>query len=301
MLFYTGFADEAGKGIDAQIKATLELGWKNIESRNIDGTNIHNLSDEAFDIVEGKLKDAGVHINCFGSEIANWGKDPRKTEDFEISKAMLKRAIPRMQRLGTKLLRGMSFAAIKDGVPDSPEIENKVFSQVRELVKMCADAGITYGHENCMNYGGMSYKHTLKLIEAVDHKNFTLIFDTGNPPFTYNRVGEAPYKKQSAWEFYSNVKEFIHYVHIKDAKYIAESEGVFPKAEFTFPGDGDGDVKKIVTDLLANGFDGGFSIEPHMTLVFHEADKGNEDSIKFSNYVEYGKRFMKLVDECRAK
>ena len=59
-MYMTGFADEAATGIDGQIKATRELGWKYIESRNINGKNIHDLSDADFDVVCGKLKDAGV-------------------------------------------------------------------------------------------------------------------------------------------------------------------------------------------------------------------------------------------------
>ena len=50
-MYFTGFADEAAKGIDGQIKATLDLGWHNIEARAIDGVNIHDLDDAAFDAV----------------------------------------------------------------------------------------------------------------------------------------------------------------------------------------------------------------------------------------------------------
>ena len=34
-MYYTGFADEAAIGIDGQIRATKELGWKFIETRKI--------------------------------------------------------------------------------------------------------------------------------------------------------------------------------------------------------------------------------------------------------------------------
>ena len=70
-MYLTGFADEAADGIDQQIAATKELGWQYIESRNIDGQNLHDISDEQFDQVCQKLADAGVKINCFGSAIAN--------------------------------------------------------------------------------------------------------------------------------------------------------------------------------------------------------------------------------------
>ena len=298
-MFYTGFADEAGTDIDTQIKATLELGWDKIESRHIDGTNIHDIDDAVFDEVCGKLEDAGVSINCFGSAVANWGKDVRKPEDVQASFDELRRALPRMQRLGCKLIRGMSFAQAKDTAPDAPEIAAAVFKHVNELVKLCADAGVVYGHENCMNYGGLSCEHTLRLLDEVQPDSFTLIFDTANPVFSWDRRGEEPYHKQSSWDFYQAVKDHIGYVHIKDAVYVGETDGVFPKADFTFPGEGDGDVERIVADLLANGYDGGFSMEPHLAVVFHEDAAADDPEararVMYENYVEYGKRFMALV------
>ena len=63
---------------------------------------------------------------------------------------------------------------------------------------------------------GISWKHTLRLIEKINHPNFRLIFDTGNPVFNYSWIGNPPYPLQSSWEFYRNVREFISYVHIKD-------------------------------------------------------------------------------------
>ena len=197
IMYYTGFADEAGSSIDLQIKATKELGWSHIESRNIDGVNLTDISNEKFDEVCQKLADACVTINCFGSGIANWSRDPRNNEDFQYSVEALKRAIPRMHTLGTKMIRGMSFAVVRDAEPDSPELEKIIFEKVNHLVKVCEDGGIFYMHENCMNYGGMSYEHTLKLLDNVNSTNFKLVFDTGNPVFTYRRIGKPPYQKQS--------------------------------------------------------------------------------------------------------
>ncbi len=296
-MYYSGFADEAGADIDTQIKATIELGWNNIESRNIDGVNITDITEEKFEEVVEKLEKSGVKINCFGSAVANWAKHPRKEEDFQKSIDELKRAIIRMKHLGTKMIRAMSFTVPKDETPDSPELEKIIFKKVNKLVKMCEDEGLIYLHENCMNYGGMSYMHTLKLLDYIKSPAFKLVFDTGNPPFTYNIIGNPPYSKQDSFEFYKNVKEFIYYVHIKDAIYLSESDGLFPNAKFIYPGEGDGKVIEIVKDLLQSGYDGGFSIEPHMALVIHDKDKAAADEIKYSSYVEYGKRFMKIVKD----
>jgi len=300
MMYYTGFADEAGASIDIQVKAIKELGWSHIEARNIDGVNLTDISDEQFEDIAHKLHEAGITVNCFGSAVANWAKDPRKEEDFQQSIAELTRALPRMQRLDTTMIRGMSFAVVKDEEPDSPELEQLIFRRVRHLVSMCEEAGVLYVHENCMNYGGMSHEHTLKLIEAVNSPNFKLVFDTGNPVFTYRRVGEPPYPKQSAWEFYTHVKEFIEYVHIKDGTYIGETDGIFPEAEYTFPGEGDGDVENIVRDLLKNGYNGGFSMEPHLSVVFHDESVTSEAEMRYRNYVDYGRRFMTLVTKIQA-
>ncbi len=300
-MYYTGFADEAGSSIDIQIKATQSLGWSYIESRNVDGINLTDVSAEKFAEICQKLEAAGIHINCFGSAIANWSTDPRSAEDFERSLASLQRAIPRMQTLGTKLIRGMSFGVVLDAQPDSPEIEKLIFDKVRILVRACEEGEVIYLHENCMNYGGMSHEHTLRLIEQVNSPNFRLVFDTGNPVGTDRRIGKPPYRKQSSWEFYSQVREFVDYIHIKDNIYVEETGGLFPKLNHTFPGEGHGDVRRIVKDMLRCGYQGGFSIEPHLAAVYHDNSITSPDEIRFANYVEYGRRFMKMVAEIQAE
>ncbi|GAB1484117.1 hypothetical protein MASR2M78_29340 [Treponema sp.] len=296
---YTGFADEAAAGIMGQIEATKRLGWTSIESRNIDGVNITDIDDATFDRVEAALKDSGVRIDCFGSAVANWSKDPRKEEDFNRSVEELKRAIPRMQRLGTKMIRGMSFAVVRDEEPDSPHIQKMVIEKVNVLVQMCEEAGILYLHENCMNFGGLSWEHSLRLVDGIKSPAFALVFDTGNPPFTFDRRNS--YQLQSSWEFYSNVKPFIKHIHIKDAEYIGPSGGIFPKAKFTFPGEGHGDVVRIIEDVVNSGWSGFLSIEPHMEIVHHEGDAVSSEEVKAATYVKYGKRLMELVAAAQAK
>lgn len=289
-MYLTGFADEASKGIDGQIKATKELGWDNIESRNIDGKNIHDLSDDEFDVVYGKLMDSGVKINCFGSAIANWGKQINEPMDSSLEEA--KRAIPRMKKLGTKLIRIMSFAVLKDREPDD-QMEDERFKRMRVLQKMFTDEGLIPVHENCMNYGGMGWTYTLKLIENVP--GMKLCFDTGNPVFTEDATKPKPRPMQSAWEFYTHVKEYIEYVHIKDGYFDYD----LGKKIFTYPEEGNGDVRKILTDLIKTGYDGGISIEPHIAVVHHEESQQSEEEIKYATYVDYGRRIDKMIGEIK--
>jgi sugar phosphate isomerase/epimerase len=116
MIKLTGIADEAGASLDVQIQAHQELGWDSIESRGveIDGVkgNLHEIPDAVFDKVVARLEEKGMKISGFGSLIGNWAK--KITDDFSITEAEISRAIPRMQRLGAKLIRVMSYAVCKD-------------------------------------------------------------------------------------------------------------------------------------------------------------------------------------------
>lgn len=178
-MYYTGFADEAAADIDGQIRATLELGWTNIEMRNVSGKNIHDVPEAEFERVRAKLADSGVKVNCFGSAIANWGK--KITEPPDSSYEETRRAIPRMQKLGTRLVRIMSFAPLADRAPDDQMAEER-YKRLREIVKMLSDAGIQAVHENCANYGGMGAEFTLRMLDNVP--GLKLVFDTGNPVLT---------------------------------------------------------------------------------------------------------------------
>jgi sugar phosphate isomerase/epimerase len=140
-----------------------------------------------------------------------------------------------------------------------------------------------------MNYGGMGYTYTQRLLENVP--GLKLVFDTGNPVFSDDRSKPAPWPKQSAYAFYRQVREHVAYVHIKDGIWNA-TEG---KTRFTYPGEGHGDVPEILADLLGGGYAGGLSIEPHLAVVFHDAAVTSEAEVRFGNYVEYGRRLMALV------
>ncbi|HSV27287.1 MAG TPA: sugar phosphate isomerase/epimerase family protein [Sedimentisphaerales bacterium] len=285
-MYLTGFADEAASLIELQIKAAKELGWGNIEMRSVGGRGMADLPDGDFDLVVRKLEKSGVKVNCFGSAIANWSKqitDPWKQTEEEV-----KVAIRRMKQLDAKMVRIMSYAVLKDREAED-QMKEERFRRVRDIRKMFEDAGILAVHENCMNYGGMSWKHTLELIENVP--GLRLVYDTGNPIFTDDRAKPKPYPKQSSWEFYAKVKEHISYIHIKDGVWNEATQ----TCDYTFPGEGRGDVKRIVKDLLAGGYDGGFSIEPHMAVVYHEGMNATKEELKYQLYVEYGRRMEAML------
>jgi sugar phosphate isomerase/epimerase len=213
----------------------------------------------------------------------DWAK--RVTDPFDVTRAEVARAIPRMQRLGSRFVRIMSF---KPGDTED-RIPAEVFDRVREVTQRFLDAGIQPVHENCMNYGGMSWRHALELLEQVPGLRW--VFDTANPVFNPDRGKAQPWPRQDPWEFWTHIRDHVAHIHIKDARWNPAKND----ADYTWPGEGDGRVRDILRDALARGYDAGISIEPHMVVVFHDATSAANETAQRANYVEYGKRLEALV------
>ena len=289
-----GIGDEAGGSLESQIQATRELGWKFIEPRGVEVSgfakaNLHDIPDAAFDVAVKAFESAGIQPYCFGSTVMNWAK--KVTDPFDITLAEVKRAIPRMQRVGAKFVRIMSFKPGDEEFKTPPE----VFRRVRDVTNMFVDAGLQPVHENCMNYGGMSWQHALELLDKCPGLKW--VFDTANPVFNPERSKSRPWPKQDPWEFWEHVRDYVAHIHIKDATWNPAKND----ADYNWPGEGQGQVPKILQDAFARGYDAGISIEPHMVVVFHDAQvkAGNEDATR-KNFVEYGRRLEALIQAAKA-
>jgi sugar phosphate isomerase/epimerase len=286
-----GVGDEAANEIDGQIEATRALGWKFIEMRTVEvhgfpKGNFHDIPDAAFEIAAQKLESAHLKVYCFASAIMNWAK--KVHDPFDITLAEVKRAIPRMQRLGTKYVRIMSFKP--NGDADTTPME--VFHRVNEVVKMFLDAGIQPLHENCMNHGGMSWCHALELLGKCPGLKW--LFDPANPLFNPDRAKPKPWPRQDPWEFWTNVRDHVAHLHIKDAIWNPARQD----ADYQWPGEGHARLRDILKDAFSRGYDAGISIEPHMVSVFHDPKIQSSDAAASrKNFIEYGQRTEKLSRE----
>ncbi len=281
-MFVSGIADEAAPELGRQLAAHRELGWNYIELRMIEGTNLTDVSDDAFAGIVDALAEADMKVSCFAAQLANWAR-PIDT-DFSVDREELERAIPRMQKLGTSFIRCMSYPNSTQPLADD-EWRRQCVARMQELARIAEGGGVTLVHENCDGWGGISPQHTLDLLADVGSEHLKLVFDTGNP---------IPHH-QDAWEYYEKVRDHVVYVHIKD--YQVEADG---SERAVFPGEGKGYVREIMKDLLARGYDGGFSIEPHITSVIHLGQEATDPEAAYRTYVEYGRRFSALVDELTA-
>ena len=283
---FTGFADEASRDIDKQIQATKDIGWSNISARMVGSANIHDVPEDEFHRIADKLDEAGVKVPEFGSLLGSWGK--KISSDFNVTLGEIDRAIPRMKRLGTGIVRIMSYAQEPWG---QDQQEKERIRRLREIVKRFADENIIAAHENCMNWGGFSASHTLRLLEEIP--DLKLIFDTGNPIFQKDRSKAEPYPWQDPLEFWKTVRDHVVHIHVKDCTY-PEADDIEP--EYTMPGEGVAKVREILSDALANGYQGYLAIEPHVATVFHAPDPTKVDWQQcYDSYVESGRKMEKLL------
>jgi sugar phosphate isomerase/epimerase len=155
---------------------------------------------------------------------------------------------------------------------------------MKELARIAEDGNVIMVHENCSGWGGMSPENQRILLEEVHSPSLQIVFDTGNP------VGEG-HPPEETWDFYQTALPFIKHVHIKDC--AANEEG---EIEYTYPGEGQSMVRRILKSLLDLGYGGAFSIEPHITAQIHlgTSSSGREAE---EIYVEYGRRVNAMLEE----
>jgi sugar phosphate isomerase/epimerase len=95
------------------------------------------------------------------------------------------------------------------------------------------------------------------------------------------------------------VKPHISHIHIKDGHWNPSKND----CDYTNPGEGAGQVRRIMADVVHSGYAGFVSIEPHVSVVFHStgapADMDPEAKAReqYDSYVAYGKSLEKLLSE----
>ena len=88
------------------------------------------------------------------------------------------------------------------------------------------------------------------------------------------------------------------HIHIKDATWNAAKND----ADYNWPGDGHGRIHDILKDAFTHGYDAGISIEPHMVSVFHDTKvQSTDDAAMQRNFIDYGRRVEKIVDQTKQR
>ena len=236
----SGFSDEISSDVTVQFETLNRLGIKYFEPRGIDGKNISELNDEEVEKLKRKMNDFGISASSIGSPV---GKI-KLTDDFEKHFELFKRIVKTAKMLDTKYIRIFSF--YHDGDEWTEKEKEQVFAQLRQMIAYAKENDIILLHENEKDIYGDTKERCLEIMQELYCDNFKAVFDPAN----FVQCG------QDTKKCYAVLRDYIEYMHIKDAKL---SDGSVVPA-----GSGDGNIGYILDNLFACGYDGFLSLEPHL-------------------------------------
>lgn len=247
----SGFSDEIAEDVDTQFQVLKKLNISYFEPRGINGKNIAELSDEEVRELKEKMETYGIRVSSIGSPI---GKVELE-EDFEPHFRKFQRVVEIGKMLDTRYIRMFSFYhSPKNGVDASggnqggfgPEERAEVLRRLRQMIAYAKEQGVVLLHENEKGIYGDTAERCRDLMQELGCQSFQAVFDPAN----FIQCG------QDTKEAYEMLKDYIAYLHIKDA--LFEDGRVVPA------GLGEGNVEYILKKLLERGFGGFFSLEPHL-------------------------------------
>ena len=251
------FADEASGNIDKQIVAMKRNGLQGLEIRNVDGTNVSDISLEKAKEVHEKLEKAGLVVWSIGSPLGKIGIG----DDFPAHMEMFRHTLEVAKVLKCKNIRMFSFYMPENNEPE--EQRDEVIRRLKAMVEAAKGSGIDLCHENEKGIYGDVAKRCLEIHKAVPELKG--VFDPAN----FIQSGQDTLE---AWEL---LKPYIKYLHIKDA---LENGRVVPT------GAGIGQLKSILDDFRSRG-GANVTIEPHLTLFEGLSElEGTEKQTKIEEF-----------------
>lgn len=237
----SGFADEISPDLDEQVRVLTELGMSQLELRGAWDTNVADFDDEQVERIARTLDDAGIGVSSIGSPI---GKVP-VIADLDEHVTRFRRCAQVGRRLDAPYVRIFSFYPVDPRDPAADR--DTVLRAMSALAAAAEQEGVVLLHENEKAIYGDLPERCLDLVESVGSPALRLTWDPAN----FVQCGVRPFT-----EAYAMLRPHVEYIQIKDA--IAATGEVVPA------GKGDGEVAQTVAALRADGFDGCFSLEPHL-------------------------------------
>jgi sugar phosphate isomerase/epimerase len=240
----TAFADEISPDLSVQLDTLADESIRYLEFRGVWSKNVLDLSDPEIETVKATLEKRGVRVSSIGSPI---GKIPI-ADDFSPHLDRFQRALQIARVLEAPYIRIFSFF-IPAG-EDPARYRDEVLERMSRLARAAEGSGVTLLHENEKEIYGDIPARCLDILTQVNSPILRAAWDPAN----FVQCGVRPHT-----EGYAALRPFIVYVHVKDA--LLDSGQVVPA------GQGDGEVRETIAALRASGFDGFFSLEPHLAAA----------------------------------
>ena len=237
----SGFVDEISADFAEQCTVAAGLGLHYLEIRSAWGTNILDLDDDQLSRMQQIMAEHQLQVSSIGSPIGKIFID----EDFEPHLDRMRHAAEVARRLGAPYVRIFSFF-LRPG-SDPADHRDEVLRRMRALAEVAERADVVLLHENEKEIYGDTPQRCLDIVTSVGSPHLRLAWDPAN----FVQVGVVPFT-----EGYALLRPHVEYIQIKDA---LAADGTVVVA-----GAGDGEVVPTIRALRDDGFDGFFSLEPHL-------------------------------------
>jgi sugar phosphate isomerase/epimerase len=240
MFVLSGFADEISPDLTTQLDVLASLDIQHLELRGVWGKNVLALSDAEVETVRATLAQRGIKVSAIGSPIGKIKID----DPFPPHLEAFRRAITVAERLECPYIRIFSFFVPKG---EADAYRAQVMERMKALLGAAQGHAVTLLHENESDIYGDIPRRCRDIHETLATPQLRMTFDPAN--FVMNQV--RPFSE--GWPL---LKDYVDYVHIKD--------GLMAEKRVVPAGQGDGEVRELLRELVARGYDGFLSLEPHL-------------------------------------
>ncbi|RSM69528.1 xylose isomerase [Actinoplanes sp. ATCC 53533] len=237
----SGFVDEISSDFTEQCRVASGLGLTHVELRSAWEVNILDLKEEQLTVMKETLAEHDLEVSSIGSPIGKIFID----EPFPPHLRRMRHAAEVAHFFGAPYIRIFSFF-LRPGA-DPAAHRDEVIDRMRALARVAEEADLILLHENEKEIYGDIPARCLDIVRSVGSPHLRLAWDPAN----FVQVGVRPYT-----EGYAVLRPHLEYIQIKDAR---AADGTVVTA-----GRGDGEVAETMSALRHDGFDGFFSLEPHL-------------------------------------
>ncbi len=253
MIRLSAFADEISADLDEQIAVLQSENIQYLDLRGVWGTNVLDLTDQQVMTIKQTLNKHNIGVACIASPLGKVSI----TSPFDEHLKKVERALELADIFQTPFIRIFSFYppvlsaedAESGEFVDPAEWRDEVFKRLTSMTEKAHTANVTLLHENEKDIYGDTIARCVDLLKSINDTHFQAAFDPAN----FIQCSQIPFP-----DAYEALHPWLRYMHVKDA--LADGSVVAA-------GEGESHWSDILQRLHKNGYDGFFSLEPHLALA----------------------------------
>jgi len=268
MIRLSAFADEISPDLHEQIAVLASENIHFLDLRGVWNANVLDLTDEQVESIKKTLDAHGIGVAAIASPI---GKVPIDAP-FDEHMQRFERAITLAQIFQTPYIRIFSFYPPASSARNTSSVDpttwrDEVLRRLCEMTQRAQTANIILLHENEKDIYGDTIARCVDLLQSCNNAHMQAVFDPAN----FIQCGQTPYP-----DAYQALHPWLRYMHVKDAR----ADGSVVAA-----GEGVANWPDLLQRLRDDGYDGFFSLEPHLAAAGRYAGFSGPDLFRRASQV----------------